>query len=118
MRTGEELAIAAMKKDHAKLVRAAEKAKAAADEYITIGTEAIAIHNEFAAIVNNRETGADTIKKLDQLKKRRDRVDRISKKDFMALCDKQYEAEVERDNLGREIQNREFLASMRSKNAR
>lgn len=115
MRTGEELALAAMKKEHAILARIADKAKAEADEYISIGSEAVAIHTEFAAIVNSRETGQHVIDALDKLQKRRARVDRILKKDMVSLSDKQIAAEIERDNLLREIQALEFRVSMRGR---
>lgn len=115
MRTGDELALAAMKKEHAKLARIADKAKAEADEYISIGSEAVAIHNEFVAIVNSREHGQHVIDALDKLQKRRARVDRVMKKDMLALSDKQIKAEIERDNLLREIQALEFRVSMRGR---
>lgn len=111
MRTGDELALSAMRKEHAKLARIADKAKAEADEYCSIGSEAIAIHNEFAAIVNSRETGQHVIDALDKLQKRRARVDRVMKKDLLKLSDKQIAAELERDNLMREIQMMEFRRS-------
>lgn len=111
MRTGDELALAVMKKEHARLSRIAEKAKAEADEYCSIGSEAVAIHNEFAAIVNSRETGQHVIDALEKLKKRRARVDMIMKKDILKLSDKQIEAEIERDSLMREIQMMEFRRS-------
>ena len=43
------------------------------------------------------------IKKLEALKARRARVDRIMKKDALKLMDAQIDAEIERDGLGSEI---------------
>ena len=115
MRTGEELALTALKKEHAILARKAEKAKAEADEYISIGSEAIAIHNEFAAIVNAKETGQHVIDALEKLQKRRKRVDKVMNKSVIDLCDKQHEAESERDRLHGQIRDLEFRVSMRGR---
>jgi hypothetical protein len=113
VRSGDELALAAMKKEHAILSRVADRAKAECDEYCGIGSEALAIHNEFAAIVNSRETGQHVIDALGKLQKRRARVDRVMKKDLLKLSDKQIAAEIERDNLMREIQMLECRRSVR-----
>jgi predicted PilT family ATPase len=113
MRTGDELALDAMKNEHKRLCRRAAKAAKDADEYMEITTEALAIHEEFATIVKSGEHGEAVLKKLDDLTKRRDRVERILKKDLITLLDKQSEAECERDRLAREISIREFNISHR-----
>lgn len=113
MRTGEQLALGAMKKELVRLSRTAERAKAEADECMSIGSELIAIHNEFAEIVNSRATGADTLKKLDALTKRRERADKVAKRNLMKLFDKQTEAEFARDDLRKEIEMIEFKNALR-----
>ncbi len=65
MNTGEELAISAMKKDFKRLSKIAEKAEKECDEYMSIGTEMVDIHNEFVEIVKSGEHSASTLKKLD-----------------------------------------------------
>lgn len=111
MRTGDELALVAMKKEHARLSRIADRAKAEADEYCKIGSEAMAIHNKFAALVKSSEIGHHVIDALEKLQKRRAHVNRVMKKDLLKLSDRQIKAEFERDALMREIQMMEFRRS-------
>jgi hypothetical protein len=115
VKTGEELAIAAMRKEYVKLCKVADKAKAECDECVSIGTEAIAIHNEFAAIVAAKETGQHVVDKLEALQKRQKRVNRIVDKSIIDLCDKQHKAECERDRLLGQIRDLEFRVSVRGK---
>jgi hypothetical protein len=103
------LAIDAMRRDLKRLQKVADKAKYECDEYITIGSEAIAIHNEFAQIVNSREFGEHVLKKLESLKKRREHVNKVLKKSAIQLMDKQFAAEMERDSLARKITELEFF---------
>lgn len=56
----------------------------------------------------SREIGSSEIKKLDTLKKRSARAERIQKKDFMKLNDNYLNAKMEKDNLAWEIQKMEF----------
>lgn len=111
MRAGEKIALEAMKKEFVRLSRAADRAKSEADEHMNVGSEMIAIHNEFAEIVKSKATGPEVVEKLDVLKKRKDRADKVVKKNLVKLLDKQYEAESARDNLGTEIQMAEFRYS-------
>jgi len=110
---GEELALEAMKKDLKRLSRAADKAKADADEYMNVGSEMVAIHNEFADIVKSGDHSKATLRKLDRLKARSERTDRIRNKDLCKLTDKQFEAEQKRDALAWEVQSLEMRLSMR-----
>lgn len=111
-RPAKYIVLDAMKKELVRLQRIADKAKAECDEYISTGEEAFAIHDEFAKIVNSKETGHHVIKKLDELKKRREKVDKVLKKDFMKLMDKQHRAEIEVMALASEISYMEFRASL------
>lgn len=104
---GEELALNAMRKEFKRLSTKAEKAKAKADEYIGLGSEFVAIHEEFKTIVDSMVAGEIVVKKLEALQARRDRAQKIHAQDFMKLCDAQYDAEQDRDALGFEIQNYE-----------
>lgn len=113
MKSGEELALAAMKKELTRLSKAAERAKNEADEYYNIGSEAIAIHEEFYQIVKSGRHGDDVIKKLGKLKVRDARVRRIMKKDFMKLLDKESSTRMDMDNLESEVQRLEFRLSLR-----
>ena len=112
--SGEQLALEAMKRDLKRLSRNAEKAKAACDEYMDVGTEAIAIHQELAELVKSNEHGQAVIDKLDELTVRREKVDKIRRKDFLALCNKQNMAEMSRDNLIAEIGRLSFRIELRS----
>lgn len=113
-KSGNALAIEAMKRDLKRLQKVADKAKSECDEYITIGSEAFAIHNEFAQIVNSREVGNHVLEKLESLKKRRDRVDKVLKKSAKQLMDKQFAVEMQRDNLARKIAELEFHERIKS----
>ena len=110
MRTGQELVLEGAKKYLVELTKAAEKAKNEADEYMSIGMEMLNIHKEMAELDFSSK---DASKKLDELKKRSDRVERIKKKNLVALCDKQSTAEIQRDILCQEIQNMEFSIKAR-----
>ena len=113
MRTGEELAIFAMKKELARLTKLAEKAKAEADEATNIGTELIAIHKEFSEIVRSGDVGDSIVEKLDVLKKRSARAEKIRKKPLMKLFDRESNTAIERDNLASELHMREYSISLR-----
>ena len=115
MRTGENIALAAMKKEFKRLCRIADKAKAEADENMGIASEMLAIHQEFVEIVNSKEHGEHVIKKLESLQKRRDKAQKILDKDLLTLINKQSEAEINRDSLGSEIQMLELRRSMRQR---
>ena len=113
IKTGEELALNAMKKEFKVLSRAADRAKKEADEYMEVGTEIIAIHRELAEIVKQKLSSETVVKKLALLKKRSERAEKIRKKDLIKLLDKQNDTEFNRDNLGHEIQMMEFKISLR-----
>lgn len=101
-----------MKKELVRLSRAAERAKAAVDEAIAVGSEYLAIHQEFADVIQSGVTGSAALEKLAALQVRRTRADKIMKKDLLKLMDKQHEAEMDRDELAREIHQMEWRLSM------
>jgi len=113
MKTGDELVLRALRNEFTRLSRFAEKEKAKSDEYQEIGTEFVAIHKGLVEIVNSKEHGKATIKRLDALQERRDKANRVMKKDFIKLLDKQHDAESDRDKLGQEIATIEFRQSLR-----
>ena len=113
MQTGEQLALGAMKKEFKVLSKKADRAKAEADECLNVGTELIAIHEEFAEIVKSKEHGQSVINKVDRLKKRSEKAEKIRKKDLLKLLDKENNTRFTRDSLGHEIQNMEFRLSLR-----
>lgn len=101
------VALEAMRKEFKVLSKKAERAKAECDEYMGISIEAFAIHEELGTIVKSKEVGQHIIDKLEALKKRQDRVNRILKKDLLTLTDNQLNAEIKRDELAGEIQRYE-----------
>lgn len=113
MISGEEIALSAMKKEHKRLSRLADKAKTDVDENMNVGSELLAIHKEFSEIVSSNEHGEHIVKKLESLQVRRDKAQKILNKDLLKLLDKQHEAETKRDRLGSEIQMMEFRHSLR-----
>lgn len=108
MRTREEISIEALRREHKRLSVIADKAKREADEYLGVGSEMISIHEEFAAIVKAKDHSPATLKKLEALQARQAKADKIRSKDFLKLCDKQIESEMERDSIFSEIQMLEF----------
>jgi len=108
MKTGQELLLIAAEKEYNRLCKRAEKAKAEADEYVEIGTEAVAIHNDLRSVIDSDMDPKAKIDELARLEERRNHVNRVLKKDASKLFDKQIDAEYERDELGREIQMMKF----------
>ncbi|MBL4761424.1 MAG: hypothetical protein JKY93_01840 [Gammaproteobacteria bacterium] len=102
-----------MKKEHTRLSKVADKAKADADEVIGVGSEFIAIHNEFAAIVESKEMSKSVDKKLDALKVRSDRATKIQKKNLANLFDKEHATRFDCEDLGHEISRFEYQQGIR-----
>jgi len=115
MTRGEEIALSAMKKEHSRLSKIADKAKKECDEACSIGSEMIAIHEEFVKIVKSGETGKEVVDKLSSLQKRKERAEKIMKKDIVKLSDKQCQAEIEREALYAEICSKEWGIKMRNR---
>ncbi len=114
MKTGEELALIAMKKELALLSKMAEKAKAECAEYLGTAKEMIEIYRELGEIIKLKVSN-ESIKKLDALKAREKRVNDVHKKDFLKLCDNEHESEWEKNSLAQEINNIEFRMSLRNR---
>ena len=108
MKMGEDLALEAMKRDFKRLSRLADKAKKEAEEAMCIGSEMVAIHNEFVEIVKAKVTNETSMKKLEALQVRSKRAEKIQKKSLIKLFDKESETAIERDSLGAEIQRLEY----------
>ena len=109
----EEIVVNALKKELVRLSGAADRAKAALDEYMSTGTEMIAIHEELTVIVKSKKTGKAVIDKLAALQDRESKVNKILKKSLPRLSDKQITLEIERDSLMGEISMMEYRWSMR-----
>lgn len=118
MTLGEELTLQAMKEYHKKLCKITDNAKKKVDENINASRELIDIHNEFAEIVNSGEVGDSALNKLDSLKKRKARANRILKTDIIDLMDKESDAELRLNALKREIGSMECRLLIRSSAAR
>lgn len=111
---GEELALAAMEKEHERLSKIAVRAKAEADEAVNVGSEMLAIHEEYSSLLSLKEYGTpETIKKAGELSKRAKRARKIMQKDLIKLLDKQSEAEFARDDLKSEIEMYKFRNNLR-----
>jgi hypothetical protein len=114
--SGEELALKAMKKELTVLINRAKRAKAKADERVNIVYEYIAINKEFVEIVDSDANGASNasvVRRLNDLKRRRKRADRIIKKDACKLIEKQSEAESHVRALQDEISIKQFSINSR-----
>jgi len=109
----EEIVVSALKKELVRLAGVADRAKAAADEYMNTGTEMIAIYEEFGGIVDLKESGKAVLNKLAVLRDREAKVNKVRKKDFLKLCNKQSKAEIERDSLISEIGMMEYRLNLR-----
>jgi hypothetical protein len=107
-KTGNELALIAMKKDFVRFSKIADNAEKEVNEWIRLGSEEISIHEEFIKITNLKESTRASLKKLKELGKRSERVNKLKKKNLLRLIDAQNNAEINKDSLGREIQNVEY----------
>ncbi len=109
----DDLTLRALRHEQDRLSKLAAKAAAEVDEYIGTGQEAVAIYNELAAIDHCKKSARANLKQLDVLRKRQARIERIRKKDIIALMDRQHEAEWERDLAAQAISDLEFRSSFR-----
>lgn len=116
MLRGEELAYNALKKEVKRLSKATDKAKAEYDEYMNIHHEMISINQEFAEIVKSKEHGKHVLDKLNALKKRSDRCDRVRKKDLLRLIDRHIELQLDRDSVAEEMYMMEFRLGLKGRN--
>lgn len=116
MKSGDEITLDALRREHVRVLRIAARAKAEFDEYMGIHTELFAINDEFRAIVESKEHGPQVIKRLDALKKRKAHVDAVLKKDLVKLSDRQFKTEWEAGKVAQEIGLIEFRLSLRKAN--
>jgi hypothetical protein len=102
--TGQLVSIKAMEKELNIISARANRYKKEIDESISIGDEFVAIHKEFAAIINEKSRDHESVlKKLDVLKAREKRARKIMARDICKLTDKQVKAESEASSLRSEI---------------
>jgi hypothetical protein len=113
MTRNEDLVLQALRKEHTRLSRAAEKAKLESDEASTVGSEFIDIHKEWKSILDSGEHEKKTLERLDKLQKRRDRARKILDKDLVKLFDKEGSLRMDRDALAEEINLIELRRSIR-----
>ena len=106
--SGRELMLDALKRDHKRLTKLADKAKADCDVFMGIASELCTIRQEAIKVLNSGNIGDKGLKKLEDLSKREARGNKILKKDVIKLMDKQSEAEIKRDRLAEEIAYIEF----------
>jgi hypothetical protein len=102
--SGQLISIKAMEKELKTISAKAERYKKEVDESINIGHEFLFIHEDLLAIINEKSTDHELVlKKLDELKVRETRANKIIKRDICSLVDKQVKAECEANSLISEI---------------
>lgn len=112
MRSSNRIVLGALKKEHSLLCKRAEKAKLDVDQYISIGDEFLSIHLELTEIIESGLHNEEVISRLEILKKRRSKAQKILGKNFISLLDRQSELEAERDSLLSSIRLIEFRNSL------
>lgn len=114
MKSGDEITLGALRREHVRVSRIAVKAKAELDEYMGIHDELFAIHRELNEIIQSNKHGESVLKQLGALKKREVRTGRILAKDFIKLSDRQFKTEWEASQVAQEIGRIEFRLSIRN----
>lgn len=112
MHTRKSILTAALKRELEAAIKAADKAKAEADECQGITGELIAIQEEFSALLASKRHDAKYLAELVALKKRNARARRILAKDFSKLLDVQFNAEHYRDAVAQELTNMELRSGL------
>jgi len=108
MKSGKEIALNAMKKELKVLSIKADKAKAEFDEYMRVGSELLAINDEFKKVLKSNDSDLQIASKLKVLQRRKDLALRVSKKDLLTLIGRESDARIELDLLNSEIENMEW----------
>lgn len=104
MKTGEELLLIAARKEHKRLLASSRRAEAEYEEYMGVAHEMISINEEVKAIIDNKEyQNKEVLTKLDKLKKRSAKCNRIRKKDLSKLIEKKHTAMINSQALASEI---------------
>jgi len=111
---GEEIALQAMKKEHARLRKIADKAKAEVDAYCSVGSEMLSIYDELRKIIESKETGKHILDKLSTLQKREKAANKLMAADFTAISERQYVAESNAMAIAGEISRLEFRLNLRN----
>ena len=106
--TGDELTLSALKKEFSRISRMAEKAKKDADDYCNAGSELVACHVELKEIIDSKEHGQGILDRLEKLKTRRDRANRLLKKNALKVFDRQTDLEFQRNELANQISRIQF----------
>ena len=102
--TGQLVSIRAMEKELNVVSARASRYKKEIDENVDVGSEFVAIHKDLAEIINNKSLDSKVVlKKLDILKKREERANKILDRDICSLTEKQVKAESEASSLRGEI---------------
>lgn len=108
MRSGEELSLAAMKKEFARLSKIADKKKAICDDACSCGTKLLDVYRQANELIQAKDFTPEAVKKVQDLANEEKRLQKLMKSDIVKLMDEQINSEFERDNLGREISMMEF----------
>ena len=112
----EKVILKVIKKEYERLLKVSTKAKAEVDEHISIGSEMIAIHEEFKSIVESKLDADNSLERLSKLQKRRDRLNKVAKKDLIRLMDAQNSVENDVRILASEIAKIELKIGLYEKN--
>lgn len=115
MRTGEQLSLVAMKKEFSRLSKIADKKKAICDDACNCGSNLIEIYKQANELIKAKDYSPEGMKKMQKLANEEKRIKKLLKADIVKLMDDQIHAEIERDNLWREISMIEWRVKRNTK---
>jgi hypothetical protein len=103
LKLGDELLLEAMQEKYNKLVKLADKAIAKSQEMTRLGSDAIRVHEEFSAIVSSGKHDSGTIQKLEELKNRSKRIEKLRKQSLVKIFDNESNLKLQRDDMETQI---------------
>ena len=113
MTRGEEIALAAMKKEHKSLSSRAAAAKNKTEECMNAATTIIKIRQEANEILQGDHSHIEIAKLIEPLAKREKAALKAGKQNFVKLMDKEHELMFACDALQQEISNIEYRHKLR-----
>ncbi|QJR79663.1 hypothetical protein CA267_002035 [Alteromonas pelagimontana] len=102
----------AMESELKKLVKKAETAKRKCDETMSAASEIIEVRKKAHEILSGDLSADEKLKLIEPLAKREKRAFTNSKRNLVKLMDAQHEAEIERDELMREISSYKYRMNL------
>lgn len=113
MKTEDEIILEALEREHARLVKIADNARAAVDDHIDAPLKIYAIAQEKNEIYCSKKYDDETLARLDECNMRLKEAERLSKKDLLKLVDRQCAAERDRDLVASVIARRRFFLELK-----